>query len=135
MSTLMKTEPLTSASLARLFRYHDRQFIELAYQLILRRDADEAGLENHLEALRLGESRKEIAYRIATSEEAQSKRVDVGVFKSYQRWRKLERIPVIGALFLVVLCLTRIRHIVREFRRLQNSAYGGLHPGLARDKP
>lgn len=112
--------------------YHDRQFVELAYQLVLGRAADEAGLVHHLENLRLGESRQEIVFRIADSEEGRSKGVDANLFRNYRRWRKIERVPVIGAIFLLLLCIARIRYVVREFRRLQNSAYGGINPGPTR---
>ncbi len=115
--------PITKAELDRLMTYHDRQFVELAYRLLLNREADDAGLDHHLENLRAGVNRREIAFRIADSEEGRTKEIDDHLFKSYLRWRRIERIPVLGALVLLILCMVRIRYIVNEFRRLQNAAY------------
>lgn len=122
---------VTKTDLDMLMAYHDRQFVELAYQLILGRPADDSGLAHHLQDLRSGESRREIAFRIATSEEASAKGFDRRLFDDYRRWRRLERIPVIGALLLILICMKRIRFLVREFRRVQNSAYGGSSQGSA----
>lgn len=129
-STALELGPIGTSSLKRLMQYHDRQFVELAYQLILGRAADEAGLAHHLESLRSGENRQEVAFRIVNSEEGHDRDIDPELFKGYRRWRRIERIPILGTIFLLLLCMARIRYIVREFRRLQNIAYGGISPGL-----
>jgi hypothetical protein len=120
---LQGSGPTGKRDLERLMLYHDRQFVDLAYQLFLGRPADEAGLAHHLENLRAGESRREIAFRIGDSEEARIKGVDEDLFKRYKTWRRIENMPYIGAILLVILSLVRIRYVVKEFRRIQNAAY------------
>ena len=119
------TASIAEADLDRLMTYHDRQFVELAYRLLLDREADEAGLVHHLDSLRAGESRREIAWRIADSEEGRARKIERRLFERYLRWRRIEKIPVLGAFLLLILCIVRIRYIVGEFRRLQNAAHGG----------
>lgn len=131
-NSLAKSATATKADLNRLMLYHDRQFVELAYQIILGRPADESGLAHHVENLRVGESRREIIYRLANSDEARAKGFDRSILDGYRRWRRIEKIPVVGAIALLLICIARIRFLVREFRRVQNSAYGGTLNGLRR---
>lgn len=131
MSHLPTSVPqsITKADLNRLMGYHDWQFVDLAYQLILGRQADDSGLAHNLQALRSGESRREVAFRIASSEEAREKGFNLRLFDDYRKWRRIERIPVIGGILLLFLCIRRIRFIVQEFRRIQNAAHSGLAQG------
>jgi hypothetical protein len=104
--------------------YHDRQFVELGYRLILGRPADLDGLTHHLDALRRGESRREIAFRLGTSSEAKERGFNAKLFASYRTWRRIERIPVLGTFVLILFCLARFKRVVRELRRLQNAVFG-----------
>jgi hypothetical protein len=109
-----------------LLSYHDRQFVEVAYRLFLNRDAEPEGLAHHVDRLRSGVSRREVAYLIGTSPEAKEKQVDQHLFWTYRIWRKVDHAPVIGTLVLIIICLMRFKRIVAEFRRVQNAVFGGL---------
>ena len=113
------------SDLNRLMLYHDRQFVELSYQLILGRPADEEGLAHYLDSVRSGESRREIVFRIGNSPEAREAGFDPALFGLFRLWRRIERIPLIGTLVLIFTFLMRFRCVVREFRRLQNATFGG----------
>ena len=56
--------PIGQPDLNRLMLYHDRQFVEMAYSLILGRPADDEGLADFLQCIRTGESRREVAFRM-----------------------------------------------------------------------
>ena len=120
------SQSLGQADLERLMMYHDRQFVELAYRLILGRAAEPDGLSHYLARLRNGDSRREIAFGLANSAEAREKNFDVSLFRAYRRWRRIERLPILGTMALIAVCLLRFKHVVREFRRLQNAVLGGL---------
>lgn len=107
-------------------QYHDRQFVELAYRLILGRPEDEDGLAHHLDCIRSGMSRREIAFRLGTSAEAREAGFNTELFKFYRWWRRIERVPLLGSFVLIIICLVRFKRIVREFRRIQNAVFGGL---------
>lgn len=111
--------------LNRLMLYHDRQFVEMAYSLILGRAADDEGLAHYLCCIRTGESRREVAFRIGNSAEARDRGFDIRLFKSYRIWRRIERLPMLGTLSLIIICLMRFKRVVREFRRIQNAVFGG----------
>ena len=113
------------SDLNRLMHYHDRQFVELTYRLLLGRPADDEGLGYYLACIRSGESRREIAFRIGDSAEAKAAGLNTDLFKLYRRWRRIERIPLLGSLILMIICLVRFRRLVREFRRIQNAVFGG----------
>jgi O-antigen chain-terminating methyltransferase len=115
-----------TSDIDRLLLYHDRQFVELAYRLLLGREADPQGLRHYVQKLRRGDSRREVAYLIGTSAEGKEKGVNQRMFASYGRWRRLEKAPVLGGILLLAVLLFRVRHVVREFRRIQNAVYGDL---------
>jgi hypothetical protein len=106
--------------------YHDRQFVELAYRLILGRPADPDGLAHHLDRLRRGVSRREVAFGLGNSSEAKENGFDSRLFRSYRWWRRLERLPFIGTFMLLLICLVRFKVVVSEFRRVQNAVCGGF---------
>jgi hypothetical protein len=115
---------LDSARVNRLMFYYDRRFIELTYRAVLDREADPSGVDHFLRLLRDGESRREIVYKIATSDEAKSRGVSTDAFRHYPLWRRLQGVPFLGALIILVIGLIRIKAVVREFRRVQNAVYG-----------
>ena len=117
--------PIGQPDLNRLMLYHDRQFVEMAYSLILGRPADDEGLAHYLQCIRTGESRREVAFRIGNSPEARKRGFDIQLFRSYRAWRRIERLPILGTLSLIIICLVRFKRVVREFRRLQNAVFGG----------
>lgn len=110
--------------LERLMSYHDRQFVGLAYKLLLGRDPDPSGLDHYLNRLRDGENRREILFQVANSEEAQSRVDTADLFRSYSIWRKVQRVPVFGSLIILCVAIVRIKSVVREFRRIQNAVFG-----------
>ena len=117
---------ISKSDLEMLLAYHDQQFVELAYRLFLGREGEAEGVAHHVGCLRSGVSRAEVSFLVGTSPEAQEKGVDQRLFSSYRIWRRVERVPVIGTLLLVVTCLFRFKRLVSELRRIQNAVFGGL---------
>jgi hypothetical protein len=115
---------ISRQDLDRLMYYHDKLFVSLAYKLLLGREPDPTGMEHYLDRLRGGEDRREISFLIAKSDEAQSRIDTSGLFNSYEIWRKVQRIPVVGSLILLCIAVVRIKSVVREFRRVQNAVFG-----------
>lgn len=115
---------LLSTEVDRLMCYYDKQFVELAYRIVLDREPDPSGVSHFLHKLRDGESRREILFLIVNSDEAKARGVTTDLFRSYMRWRKLQKIPFVGSLLLIFIGLLRIKSVIREFRRVQNAVFG-----------
>ena len=64
------------AVLARLEGTSDAEFVRGLYRAFLKREADPAGLEDHVGALAAGSTRTEVVERLARSDEARSRRLD-----------------------------------------------------------
>lgn len=65
--------PTVAKSLDELLTLWGEEFVRVAYQTILGRDADEAGLRHYLSSLYVGASKFEVVTRLSSSEEAKSK--------------------------------------------------------------
>ncbi|MBC7752125.1 MAG: glycosyltransferase [Candidatus Saccharibacteria bacterium] len=89
---MILSQPIvTAASVEELLSYHDEIFIRVAYQTLLHRPADPSGTRYYLARLQTGVSKKEIISQIATSVEAQSKRVNVAgldlIIKNHEKFK------------------------------------------------
>jgi FkbM family methyltransferase len=93
------TPPSTAATLGTLLQYHDRQFVQCAYQSLLRREPDADGLNYYVHRLRAGAPKIQILGEIYASDEAKSVSVDLpGLRRAIRREERL-RWPLIGFIF------------------------------------
>lgn len=101
-------------SLQELLQYDDEQFVEVAYQVILRRPADEIGLRHHCQELRSGGlSKVEVLGALRWSQEGLQNNVHVdGLLLPYtvQKWCRRRWIgPMLGWAY----AMTHLPRLVR----------------------
>ncbi len=84
-------------SLGELLSYYDRQFVQNAYLVLLKRDADVEGLTDRLRRLQTGEvSRIELLFRLRSGPEGKEHKTRVsGLVRAFILERTC-RVPVIG---------------------------------------
>lgn len=109
-------------SLAELLAYYDRQFVQNAYLVLLKRDADVEGLTQRLHKLHTGElSRLEVLFRLRYGPEGKEHKTVVrGLMRAFLLERAC-RIPVLGLIpryILAVLRLPRMQRDIEEIRAL-----------------
>lgn len=109
-------------SLVELLRFYDRQFVQNAYLILLKRDADLDGLNARLHMLHSGEtSRVEILFRLRYGPEGkQHKTVVKGLLRAFLIER-LCHLPVIGLIpryLRALLYLPRMQRDIEELRGL-----------------
>lgn len=90
-----------SLEVSEFLQYHEADFIDMAYVLILGRHADPVGLQNYLIPLIVGEiSKEEVLYALQNSAEAANRELEiVGLDVLYKKRCKKNRIwsiPVVG---------------------------------------
>jgi FkbM family methyltransferase len=86
-------------TLGTLLQYHDCQFVQCAYQSLLRREPDADGLNYYVHRLRAGAPKIQILSEIYASDEAKSVSVDLpGLRRAIRREKRL-RWPLIGFIF------------------------------------
>jgi len=106
-----------------LLKYHDRDFIKNAYRAILRREPDEAGFLYNLNLLQSGVFNKiDILASLRYSDEGKLNNVRVSGLKLPATIRTLERVPVVGYLFQLLLALVRLPLMIRSQRQFQGYA-------------
>ena len=108
--------------LSELLRFYDRQFVQNAYLILLKRDADIDGLNARLHMLHSGEtSRVEILFRLRYGPEGKQHKIVVkGLLRAFLIER-LCRIPVIGTIpryLRALLYLPRMQRDIEELRGL-----------------
>ena len=109
-------------SVGELLAYHDRQFVQHAYLVLLKRDADVEGLNARLQMLQSGRtSRLELLFRLRYGPEGkQHKTVVKGLARAFAIER-LCRIPVLGLLpryLRALLYLPRMQGEIEQLRGL-----------------
>jgi predicted SAM-dependent methyltransferase len=82
-----------------LLQCQDREFVETAYRLILRRDADSEGLKSYLSRVRNGVSKLQILNEISSSDEGRRIGTELKGLRWALRSQKLSSVPVLGRLF------------------------------------
>ena len=109
--------------LSDFLRFNDADFIEVAYEKLLRRSADPEGSEGYLSALRLGALGKvEILGLIRFSEEGRRESVHVdGLLLPYKlhRWR---HVPVIGWFLGLGMAVWRLPRLARRLQGMEAAA-------------
>ncbi len=109
-------------SLGELLGYYDRQFVQNAYLVLLKRDADVEGLNARLHMLHTGEtSRLELLFRLRYGPEGKQHRTVVkGLVRAFAIER-LCRLPVIGVIpryLRALLYLPRMQRDIEQLRGL-----------------
>ena len=118
-----RLEPKLTYKLGELLRFDDADFVEIAYQALVHRAPDRAGLEGYLTALRSGEAGKvEILGAIRFSEEGRRRGVHVdGLLLPYKlhRWRRRR---LIGPLLGFVMGVIRLPQIALRLQSIEANA-------------
>ncbi len=103
-----------------LLKYHDRNFIQNAYQAILKRGPDAAGSSGFLESLRSGRLNKiDILARLRFSAEGRAKRVRIEGLLAPAAMRMAYRVPLIGYLLNLVVGILRLPIMIRSHRQFE----------------
>ena len=107
-------------SLAELLRFYDRQFVQNAYLILLKRDADLDGLNARLHMLHSGEtSRVEILFRLRYGPEGkQQKTVVKGLLRAFLIER-LCHLPVMGLIPRYLRALSYLPRMQRDIEELR----------------
>lgn len=87
------------SALDGLLQCQDREFVESAYRLILRRDADSEGLKFYLSRVRNGVSKLRILNEISSSDEGRKIGTELKGLRRALRSQALSSVPVLGRLF------------------------------------
>jgi glycogen(starch) synthase len=82
-----------------LLQCQDREFVESAYRLILRRDADSEGLKFYLSRVRNGVSKLRILNEISSSDEGRRIGAELKGLRRALKSQELSSVPVLGRLF------------------------------------
>ena len=109
-------------SVGELLAYHDRQFVQHAYLVLLKRDADVEGLTSRLQQLHSGAlSRLELLFRLRYGPEGkQHNTVVKGLLRAFVIERAC-RVPVLGVIpryLRALLYLPRLQRDIEELRGL-----------------
>ncbi|WP_051547113.1 methyltransferase domain-containing protein [Lysobacter capsici] len=104
--------------IGELLALDDREFVEVAYKVLLRREGDPAGVAHALNSLRSGVSKVEILHSIRFSPEGLARGVHVdGLLAPYllQKWR---RIPLVGSLIGWAHAFVRLPWMLRNLGQM-----------------
>lgn len=103
-----------------LLGFHDEAFVKNAYQAILKRDPDDAGLAEYLRQLRSGRySKIDILSSLKFSPEGQKANVQIeGLRPSVLR--KVYRVPVVGYLLRLAVAVVRLPVLITNYRQLES---------------
>jgi hypothetical protein len=107
-------------AVGELLEYYDRQFVQNAYLVLLKRDADLEGLNHRLHGLHVGEwSRLELLFRLRYGPEGKQYKVRVsGLLRAFAVER-LCALPVIGLFPSYLWALLRLPRMQREIEELR----------------
>lgn len=105
-----------------LLQYHDRDFVQNAYQAILKRQPDAKGYLHSIEMLRTGRFNKiDILASLHFSAEGRKKGVTIEGLRLPRIIRALGRVPVLGYLVQLTIGIVRLPAMIRSQR--QSEAY------------
>jgi O-antigen chain-terminating methyltransferase len=107
-------------SLAELMCYYDRDFVQTAYLVLLKRNCDMEGLEGRLKLLQSGAmSRVELLFRLRYGPEGKQHRTRVrGLVRAFLVDRVC-RLPVVGWLPRYLRALARLPGMQRELEEIR----------------
>ena len=103
-----------------LLRFHGADFVRNAYQALLLREPDHAGLTHHLEMLSTGRFNKiDVLASLQASQEARSTGIKIDGLRSRVAIRRLGRLPGIGYLVQLVVAVGRLPVLLQHIRQLE----------------
>jgi len=103
-------------------KYHDEEFIEKVYELILNREADVEGKKNYLLRLRNGElSKQEIIMLLHFSDEGKAQDITINSSRGYYLLFSSYKVPFLGYLMKSFVAMATLPKILREVRKNENS--------------
>jgi SAM-dependent methyltransferase len=98
-----------------LLKYHDRDFVDHAYQAILKREPDERGYRHNLEMLRSGHlNRIDVLASLCFSAEGQKHGVKIEGLRTPLLIQRLGRIPLLGYFVRLAAALARLPGFIRS---------------------
>ncbi|HKG48107.1 MAG TPA: methyltransferase domain-containing protein [Pyrinomonadaceae bacterium] len=110
-----------------LLGFQDEAFVKNAYQAILKRDPDDAGLAEYLRQLRSGRySKIDIISSLRFSPEGQKANVEIAGLGRGSAFRKAYRVPVVGYLLRLAVGIVRLPVLITNFRQLESHTAGQL---------
>src|SRR5215213_2066219 len=110
-----------------LLGFQDEAFVKNAYQAILKRDPDDAGLAEYLRQLRSGRySKIDIISSLRFSPEGQKANVEIAGLGRGSAFRKAYRFPVVGYLLRLAVGIVRLPVLITNFRQLESHTAGQL---------
>jgi Domain of unknown function (DUF4214) len=96
----------------------DLEFVRVAYQAILKREADEEGLRCYLAMLQDGASKAEILHRICQSSEGRQKEVRIEGLRLPYALDSISRLPIIGSVIAIAVAIWNLPSAERNHRRI-----------------
>ena len=87
---------------------NDTEFVNALYKHVLQREPDPEGFKSYLDRVRAGEDKLNLFYAIASSPEGRTKSPSFPGFRAFSLRKKIERVPVFGAVVRVVYSIRRI---------------------------
>ncbi|HSE19972.1 MAG TPA: methyltransferase domain-containing protein [Pyrinomonadaceae bacterium] len=110
-----------------LLGFHDEAFVRNAYEAILKREPDDAGLAHFLANLRSGRySKLDILSSLRFSPEGRNANVFIEGLKRGSVLRKLYRVPVAGYLVRLAVAIVRLPVLITNFRRVETHTMAQL---------
>jgi SAM-dependent methyltransferase len=103
-----------------LLKYHDRDFLQNAYQAILKRGPDAAGYSGFIEGLRSGQLNKiDVLARLRFSAEGRAKSVRVEGLLAPAAMRMAYRVPLVGYLLNLLVGVLRLPLMIQSHRQFE----------------
>ena len=117
---VFKLNPEGEYQLMDFLVLHDRNFVQAAYQAILRREPDPDGAAHYLAQVRSGESKAKILDQLLHSEEGRQKHTTIHGLASHLKLTRLCELPFVGRPIEAMLFLANVRGHLRDLRVLEN---------------
>jgi SAM-dependent methyltransferase len=104
-----------------LLGFHDEAFVRNAYQVILKREPDDAGFAQCIKNLRSGRySKIDILRSLRFSPEGRKADVSVAGLSRASLFRKIYRVPILGYVAQLVVAIFRLPVLIANYRRLES---------------
>jgi O-antigen chain-terminating methyltransferase len=114
-------EPREEYSVGDLLGFHDEAFVRNAYEAVLKREPDDAGLAQYLQNLRSGRySKIDILRSLRYSPEGQGANVTIHGLGRLSFLRKVYRVPVAGYLARLAVAIGRLPVLITNHRQLES---------------
>src|SRR5262245_43064131 len=108
-------------SVGDLLGFHDEAFVRNAYEAVLRREPDDAGLAQYLQNLRSGRySKIDILRSLRYSPEGRRANVTIHGLGRLSFFRKVYRVPVAGYLARLAVAIGRLPVLITSHRQLES---------------